>query len=254
MKFVETGDEAGGVRVLRLNRPPANAITLELLQDLETACQAAAGTPEVRAVVVTGSGKFFSAGLDLRALSTDAGARLRSGRFGSGDGLSALWTLPKPTVAMINGHAVAAGGVIALACDFRVSARGPFKIGLNETAIGLAFPLGAFEVAQLALTSEQARRVMLEAGLHEPDRARELGLVDEVVEADDLKSTCLERARRLGRYPAQAYAHTKEALQRAAVERVRNETDAARRAVVDVWSSPETVQTLMAQLADLGRK
>jgi enoyl-CoA hydratase/carnithine racemase len=251
---VETRDDTGGVRILTLNRPPAHAIDRQLLDELGAACEAAAADENVRAVVLTGSGKFFCGGLDLKRISAEGGAGDLEFGLGCDDGLFALWTLPKPTIAMINGHAVAGGAILALACDLRVAGSGDAKIGLNEVAIGLAFPTGAWEIARAALTQQQVRRVILEARLHAPEIARELGLVDEVVEPDRLEETCLDHARTLGGYPAQAYAHSKRTLQHAAIDRVHGELVSQRRALADIWTSPETIQTLRNRLAEIGRR
>ncbi|MBI1815543.1 MAG: enoyl-CoA hydratase/isomerase family protein [Deltaproteobacteria bacterium] len=247
---IETRDVDGGVRILTLNRPPANAINAELMNDLHTVCEAAKNDGAVRSVIVTGSGKFFSGGLDLKMLTTAAQGGTGSG-FGSKDGVFSLWTLSKPTIAMVNGHAIAGGGIILLACDVRIAARGNAKIGLNETAIGLPLPTGAFEITALALSNRQARTIMLDAELHNPDRARDLGMLDDVVEPSDLERVCIEKARLLGSYSQPAYAHTKRLLQQHAVDAVVTETDAQRRATFDVWTSPETMQALMKQLSGI---
>jgi enoyl-CoA hydratase len=251
---IETRDEAGGVRVLTLNRPPATAIDYQLLDALGAACDAAVRDDAVRAVAITGQGKFFCGGLDLKAITAASGERAQRSSLGRDDGIFRLWTLPKPTVALINGHCIAGGMIVAFACDLRIAADTNAKLGLNEVAIGLAFPRGAYEIARLAMTNAQARRVFLEAELHGPAAARDLGLVDEVVDPARLLERGLERARRLGAYPQAAYAHTKRALQAEAVERVRSETVAQHRAVLEVWTSPETQVTLLAQLAGISRK
>jgi enoyl-CoA hydratase/carnithine racemase len=243
---IESRDLAGGVRVLTLDRPPANALDGALLDELHTACDAARDDDTVRAVVVTGSGRFFSGGLDLKALSSGESGSFAA--FGRDDGVFALWTLPKPTVAMVNGHAIAGGAIIVLACDFRIAARGSFKIGLNEAAIGLPLPTGAHEITCLALANHQARQVVMAGELHAPETARELGMIDEVVDPDDLERRSVERARLLGSYPRAAYAHMKRQLQRNAVREVREETDEQRRAIFEIWTSPETVAKLQAQL------
>lgn len=251
---IDSRDEEGGIRVLTLNRPPAHAIDAELLKEMARACEAAARDDGVRVVVLTGSGKFFCGGLDLKSVTAGNGEWLQHTELGRNDGLFALWTLPKPTLAMVNGHAIAGGAILTLACDVRIAVSTGAKIGLNETAIGLAFPVGALEIVRLALTNRQARRVLLEAGLHPPDVARELGLVDEIVEPARLEETCLARARTLARLCRCAYAHTKRALQQEAVDRVHNETAAHRKTVYDVWTSEETRQALLAQLAGVGKK
>ena len=254
MATIETRDVAGGVRILTLNRPPANAIDPELLGELYAVCEAAKDDDAVRAVVVTGAGKFFCGGLDLKALTTAGQSGTGSGFGGQGDGVFALWTLPRPTVAMVNGHAIAGGGILTLTCDVRIAARGNAKIGLNETAIGLPLPTGAMEITRLALTNAQARRIALEAELHSAEAARELGMVDEVVEPADLERVCLEKARLLGSYPRAAYAYNKRVLQQSAVAAVVNETAEQRRAIREVWTSPETAQKLMQQLSGISSK
>lgn len=249
---IGTRDVEGGVRVLTLKRPPANAINLEVMNDLKAACVAAQNDAAVRAVVVTGDGKFFSGGLDLKALHAGVvSAEWNAATFGRNDGVFALWTLPKPTMAMVNGHAIAGGAILALACDVRIMARGGARIGLNELAIGIAPPRGAYEIGRLALTSQKMWKIGLRADLLDADTARELGLVDEVVEPGDLEPVCFAAAQRLGSFPRDAYAHAKRLVQHEAVQAVRNETDEQIQALVGVWTSPETTRALLAQLASI---
>jgi enoyl-CoA hydratase len=251
---VDCRDLDWGVRVLTLNNPPANAFSAALRADLAAACAAAKTDDRVRAVVVTGAGKFFSGGLDLKQVSAGSGDQVFGMDFGCRDGVFDLWTLPKPTIAMVNGHAIAGGGILCLACDVRIAARGKVKIGLNEVAIGLAFPTGAYEIAALALNNQQARRVLLEAGLYDLDTARALGMLDDIVEPADLERVCIERACLLGSYPRAAYAHTKRALQHDAVQRVVNETAEQRRVIKEVWTSVETRQSIEQQLSRVSKR
>ena len=116
----EDPDPRRGVRLLTLDRPPANAINGDLLTDLSAALDAAAGEDTVRAVVITGAGRFFSGGLDLRAAGF--AEEFRSGRLLSlyRDSHLKLLSFPKPTIAMVNGHAIAGGLILLLACDLRL--------------------------------------------------------------------------------------------------------------------------------------
>jgi enoyl-CoA hydratase len=250
--LIEATDIADGIRLLALNRPPANAIDVELLRVLAAAVDAAQGDATVRAVVVTGRGSFFSGGLDLKAMA--AGQAREMAAFGGADGIFRLWTLPKPTIAMVNGHAIAGGCILALACDFRVAAAGAYKIGLNETAIGLALPTGAFEIARLAIARRHARRVLLEADLHEPAAARELGLVDEVVPPASLEARALELASKLGACPGAAYGANKRSWQRLAVDRVRTEPPEIRSAIFQAWTSEEAQRAFLARLAAVAKR
>jgi enoyl-CoA hydratase len=236
-----------------LDRPPANAINAEFLDALGTQCKAARDDDDVRAVVVAGNGKFFSGGLDLKEAASGAN-RVGNLAGSQDDGLFMLWTLPKPTVAMVNGHAIAGGVIIALACDFRITQAGNHRFGLNEVAIGLPFPRGAFEIAQLALSNQQLRWTMLEAGLFDVGRASEMGIVDEIVEPARLEARCIEVARRLGINGRLAYAHTKHRIQAEAVARVLNQDIEEARDVARITQSEETRGLIAAQVSALSRR
>ena len=119
---------------------------------------------------------------------------------------------------------------------------------------GVAPPRAAYEIGRLALTSQRMWKIGLEAELHDAESARELGMIDEAVEPDDLERVCIARARRLGSYPRQAYAHSKRMVQQEAVRAVLDETDEQVSALVEVWTSPETTHALLAQLARMSSK
>ena len=251
--LVDSKDLPNGLRLLTLNRPPANALSADLNDALRDRCRAALEDDSVCALIVTGAGKFFSGGMDLKnALDGVGGIRNLAG--GPDDGIFSLWTMPKPTVAMVNGHAIAGGAVIALACDFRISYQGDHKFGLNEVAIGLAFPIGAFEIVRLAMDNRQLRRAMLEAGLHGADSARELGFVDEVVDHERLESRAIETAIRLASVGRLAYANTKRHIQHEAVERVLAQSLERFDQTVAVARAPETRERIQSQVSDLSKK
>ena len=251
--LVESRDVGDGVRILRLNRPPANAINAEFLDALGAQCKAARDDENVRAVIVAGNGRFFSGGLDLKEAASGAN-RVGNLAGSQDDGLFMLWTLPKPTVAMVNGHAIAGGVIIALACDFRITQSGNHRFGLNEVAIGLAFPRGAFEIARLALSNQELRWTMLEAGLFDVGRARQMGIVDEIVEPARLESRSIEVAKRLGANGRLAYAHTKHRIQAEAVARVLNQDIEEAREVARITQSEETRALIAAQVNTLTRR
>lgn len=226
------------VRVLTLSRPPANAIEETLLTDLLAALTEARADPKVRAVVLTGSGSFFSAGFDFR--SPRRSDQQEADFYGLyRDTHIALLSLPKPTVAWIQGHAIAGGLVLALACDYRLGVEGSYQVGLNEIAVGAAYPRAALEIIRLRLPHGRAAELMLGASLYPSTQAVRLGLVDELLPPDTARQTILRRAARLGAYPAEAYAHTKQALIAPALDGILAETDEEARATRAVWHSPE---------------
>ena len=252
MSTVRVEDREGGVRVLTLDRPPANAIAPDLLEDLASALHSAGSTDSVRAVVLTGNGRFFSAGLDLRQ-TTNAGdlAAVLLERFR--DTFVALLEFPKPTVAMLNGHAIAGGVILLLACDYRLAVRGDYKVGLNEVAIGASFPRVAFEIVRLRLTNQQANEVLLGANIYPAGEAVRLGFVDELLAEEEFEDTVLRRAAQLGTHPREAYEHTKSALVAEALDRVKAETREEAQATASVWMTPESLEARLRQAQKLGK-
>src|SRR5262249_27318228 len=183
MATVRSEDHPGGVRVLTLDRPPANALDETLLGDLSAALDRARVDDAVRALVLTGAGSFYSAGFDLAVPRRDAAAA-RSLRALYRDTHVSLLAFPKPTVARLAGHAVAGGLVLALACDYRLGQEGDYRVGLNEVAIGASFPRVAFEIVRLRLPHPRASELVLGAALYPASRAVRLGIVDELPPAD----------------------------------------------------------------------
>ena len=140
-----------GVSVVRLDRPPVNALDLDLVEDAVATLGSLEGP-----VVVTGAGKCFSAGVDLRAVVD--GGREYTDRFldAMPAAFLAVFDYPGPVVAAINGHAIAGGCVVAMAADVRLMSGG---IGLTEVAVGVPFPVAALEICRYAMgTSVPARR------------------------------------------------------------------------------------------------
>ena len=250
MATVLSEDRPGGVRVLTLDRPPANALDETLLGDLSAALDAARSDDAVRSVILGGTGAFFSAGLDLTAGRRDeAGARALRALYR--DTHEKLLGFPKPTVARLAGHAVAGGLVLVLACDYRLGQEGDYRVGLNEVAIGASFPRVAFEIVRLRLPHPRASELLLGATLYPASQAVRLGIVDELLPADTFDATVQRRAERLGAFPREAYAHTKVAFVTEALARVAAETPAEEAAAAAVWTTTESRAARAAQRAKL---
>jgi enoyl-CoA hydratase/carnithine racemase len=236
-------DTAEHVQTWTLDRPPANAIDGNLVKAIGDAAAAAQADDDVRCVVLRGNERFFSAGLDLKALAANGPDDVIN--FGWGDGIADLWMLEKPTIAAVAGHAIAGGAILALVCDVRIASSSPKKIGLNETAIGLPFPRGAFEIARHGLAPATFGPTILGAGLFGPEEAKTLGYVHEVVAPEALDETVHATAKRYADIPAIAYAENKRLFLEPAIERCRNESEEAKNRREAVWKNPD----LMMQLA-----
>lgn len=253
MATVRVDDREAGVRLFVLDRPPANAENEELLADLAAALDAAREDDAVRAVVLTGAGRFFSGGFDLAApRRDDVTGPLFRGLFR--DTHLRLLTFPKPTIAMVNGHAIAGGLVLVLACDYRLGVEGDYTIGLNEVAIGASYPKVALELVRLRLPHARASEMLLGAALYPAREAVRLGIVDELVPAEAFEATVLRRAARLGGFPREAYAHTKAGLVADTVARVEAETPEEAAHGAAIWTTAESRAARLAQRQKLGMR
>src|SRR5581483_10243615 len=142
-------EDRGVVTILRMARGKGNALNVEMLEALITALDRAKRSA-ARAVIITGQGNIFGAGVDLPALVEGGPAYVRRLVPLLQRGFERVATCPKPLVAAVNGHAIAGGAIIMLACDQRLLARGTAQIGLTEVRVGVVFPAWALEIARFA--------------------------------------------------------------------------------------------------------
>ena len=198
---------------ITLSGPGRNALGSEMMAYILDELEKAAGKP----ILLSGGGETFSAGLNLLELSELDGPGMVHFLSRLEDTCAALYTYPGPTVAAVNGHAIAGGCVVALACDLRIAARDAnIKIGLNEVALGLRFPPSVLEIIRRRVPAHHLDAVLLGGGLHDPEEALRLGLVDEV--ADDVHWRAREVLGTLAAHPAGAYAALKNDLRGASLE------------------------------------
>jgi methylglutaconyl-CoA hydratase len=213
MSVLLTHDE-GAVRVIGLNRPRArNALDSELRQALMEALAAADSDPGVRALVLTGSGAAFCAGMDLAELETlldrSPEQHLEDSRR-LGELFLRLYSFPKPVVAAVNGPAVAGGAGLAVACDLMVIAE-EARIGFSEARIGFVAALVGVFLAR-SVGERLARELLLEARLLGGREAVERGLANEAVPAAEVFGRAVERARAIAEGSPAALAATKRLL------------------------------------------
>lgn len=213
-----------GVAVVRLDDGKANAVSHALIDQVHVALDTA--TSDATAVALIGREGKFSAGFDLSVMTQGADATRGLVKAG-GELLMRLYTHPQPTVAAVTGHALAAGALLCLACDTRIgSADLPAKIGLNETAIGMGLPWYGIRLGEARLSVRHRQRAVLQAEIYDMAGALDAGYLDELVAADAVADSAIERARRLGQLPASAYGFTKRRLRQALAEEVLAGLDA----------------------------
>ena len=210
-------EDCGGVALVRIDRPPANAMDLELLaaghavlDDLRR--------DEPDAVVLTGREGFFSAGVDLKLAPTLDAAGQRELVEGINRIFAGWYGLPLPVVCAVNGHAIAGGMILALCGDYRIGVDEGAKLGLTELKAGVGYPAVAFAVVRAELSPPAARLLALRAHLVGPEEAQRLGVLDELVPAGRVEERALELAAELGALPRPTYARVKRQVRGEALD------------------------------------
>lgn len=234
--MIEVEERSDGVAVLWLDHGRANtldgpllAAVAEQLDELEEG--------GVRAVVVTGRGRVFSAGVDLKRFLSEGDAFVEPLLAELHRSLLRLYTFPRPTVAAIGGAAIAGGCVLACACDRRLAAAGT-TLGAPELRVGVPFPATALEVV-VAASRGRAEELVLGGARIGAEEAREVGWVHEVVDPADLLDRAVAAAESLAAVPPDSYRLTKRLLRRPVVERIERAEAETGEEMRRIWSSDE---------------
>lgn len=218
---------------LTLEAPGKNALGSELMARIRDELRAARGRP----LLLVGAGDAFSAGLNLKEVASLDDAGMRAFLELLEEVVDTLFHHDAPTVAAVNGHAIAGGCVLARACDVAVATTNErVRIGLNEVAIGLRFSPRTFRVVRHRVPRRHQAEAILGAGLHRPVDALRLGLVDAL--AEDCVAEATRRIRALAAHDPAAYAPTKALLQAAVTDVTEAESRAFLDEVVPLWTSP----------------
>jgi 3,2-trans-enoyl-CoA isomerase len=243
----------GPIRELRLNRPPVNALTSELLQQLRQAVEAAP-KDGVRALVLSGSPGIFSAGVDLRMLVTLDRAGINALWKDLYDTLRALACSIIPVAAAITGHATAGGTVLGLFCDWRIVAQGDWKLGVNEVQVGLALPPVILRALQRLIGAHQAERLATRGPLFGPEEALCIGLVDEIVPPEQVVPRAIAWCQELLALPPQAVAYTRTQARSGLTELFKQDLGAEMEDMRTAWWTDETQAMLRSVVERLTKK
>ena len=241
------------IREVRLNRPPVNALTSELIIALRQAIENAP-SDRVQALVLSGTPGRFSGGLDVPLL-------LKLDHAGIATLWRELYTLlrtiavsPIPMVAAITGHAPAGGTVLGLFCDGRVMAQGDFKMGLNEVQVGIPLPPIILSGLQRLVGRRVAEQLAVSGALLSAQEARAIGMVDELARPEQVIERALAWCQRLLAVPADAVLATRRAARADLVALFDRDLEQEMAYVTTKWWGPSTQSTLHALAERLGKK
>jgi 3,2-trans-enoyl-CoA isomerase len=245
--------EHGSIQELRLNRPPANALSRELIVALREAIEGAAAAGK-RALVLSGAPGRFSGGLDVPLLLGYDRAKIASLWREFYALLQALAVSPIPIAAAITGHAPAGGTVLALFCDYRFMAEGDFRLGLNEVQVGIPLPPVILAALRRLVGPRQAERLGVGGLLLSPEEARAVGLVDELIPADEVVDRAIHWCQTLLDVPPAAMGSTRKLARADLAACFERDLEAELQQVNAWWWSSETQTTLRGLAARLGKK
>jgi enoyl-CoA hydratase len=233
-------EDRDSVAVIRVEHGKANALDAELVTALADEIDAIRSAETPSAVVITGSGSIFSAGVDLYRF-LDGGEEYLDRFFKALTRcFYRLFVFPRPVVAAINGHAIAGGAVFAAAADYRIMTDGKGKIGVPELRVGIPFPVVAIEILRFAASTQHLQELVYLGRSYTAEEAFRVGLIDEIGEQDALLDRALEVAGKLGAMPAARFGLTKLQLRAPSLDRIERQATHIDREVLKGWKDPET--------------
>ena len=246
MEFVRLELDAG-VGVIRLDRPPANAIGLQVGEELLATIAEADAHPDVGAIVVWGGPKIFAAGADVQAMATWGPEQVRPSVDALGAACDLLESIGTVSIAAVNGYALGGGMELALACDLRYLATDA-TLGQPEIKLGVIPGAGGTQRLVRMIGPGRTRELVYTGRMLPADEARALGLADRIVAPEDVFATAVEDARRLAQGPRQALAAAKTAIAAATETPGAAGIRAEREAFLALFGTPDQREGMAAFL------
>ena len=234
---VETRD---GIATVVLSRGKVNALNGIVIDELRACFNALEADPDTTAIVFTGSGKFFSFGFDIPEFLSFAKDDFRDYLINFTDFYTYLFLFPKPVVAALNGHTIAGGCMLALACDYRAMAANKGKISLNEIAFGSAIFAGSTEMLRFLVGSANAAKVLYSGAMYSAEEALGLGLVQEATSDTDLMDKAKAIAADLASKHAPAFAGIKALLRKPVADGWTQREKASISDFLEIWYAEPT--------------
>ncbi len=240
-------EDQGEIAVLRMEHGKVQALDLELVVAIEQALDEIERGP-ARALVLTGTGTVFSAGVDLYRVIEEGSGYIERFLAALSSAFRRLFEFQRPAVAAVNGHAIAGGMILSCACDRRLMARGNGRIGVPELQVGVPFPAAPLEIVRTAVPSERLEPLIYRGKRATVDEALAWGLIDEATDPERLLPRALDAARELAALPPAAFALVKKLLRQPALDRLERHGQAHDAEVLRQWTSPQTAEAIRSYL------
>jgi 3,2-trans-enoyl-CoA isomerase len=243
MNFVQMIKSAG-IASLMLSRGKVNALNNEVVDQIRNALSSIEHDPDIKAVILTAQGNFFSFGFDIPEFLSYTKQQFTDYLNNFTCLYTYIFNYPKPVVAALNGHTIAGGCMLALACDHRVMVSGKAKISLNEIEFGSSVFAGSTEMLRFHVGSHNAAKILYSGAMYSAEEARETGMVDTVVEDSDLMETAMKIASELGDKDLPAFSSIKSLLRKTVAEEMKRHENDSIKEFVDIWYSDSTWEKL----------
>jgi len=213
--------QRGRVAILQMTHGKANAMDIEFVRGLNAQVHVVQQS-DARALVITGQGKMFSAGVDLPRLVEGGAPYVRDFLPAMNHAFEGLFAFPKPLVVAVNGHAIAGGCVLALCADYRLMGRGPGRIGVPELLVGVPFPIVPLEIVRFATPRHHLQALLYRGLTLTADDALGHGLIDAVAEPERLLDEAVAVAEQLSAIGFEAFQLTKRLLRDPVIRAMRD--------------------------------
>ena len=235
------------ITILRMEYGKVNVLDTDQLKELIKSFRKVEKS-DTGAVVLTGEGSCFSAGVDLIKIVKGSQAYLKDFLPLLSEILLIIFNFPKPVVAAINGHAIAGGCIIACACDVRIMADGNGKIGAPELLVGVPLPVLPLEILRFAVPAPYFQEMVYSGQNYLPKEALERGIVDQIEDAHDLINNACLIAESLAAIPSVTFRMTKRNIRRPVLDQFEKYGNLFDGEVAEAWASQEIRETISLYL------
>ena len=243
MSYIHVSKD-GESATVTLSRGKVNALNEVMVEEITKSFEDLATDNEVKSIILTGSGKFFSFGFDVPEFLNYSKSDFIRFLEKFTNFYTYLFLFPKPIVAALNGHTIAGGCMLATACDLRLMVTGKARISLNEITFGAPVPAGSLEMLKYCVGSRNAQSIVYSGAMYSAEEAFELGLVDQVSSEVSLAADARKVAQEFAQKATSAFGSIKLLLRKPVAEQmIRRESDSILE-FADIWYSEETRENL----------